>query len=566
MEKQIQPQTGSRGKEGYGTSRSVLANTRESYEISYAKLKQLHDEAYAHVSQAIHLEEANRKSEAIAKYQSGLQLINNGLFRPCIEMPEKAQVIYQKLTTARAQVMSRLNALTSQEASSRDSSPSNDRFMEVDSSPDEQLGGAASSSRTLTEPAPPTQKTSSPKKRPAPSQDIGDSIMSDNYINEMPKNPNACEVFRIPEGIQVFFIGKNGTVSAPSYTGPLKIYKFMDKKPNVENAPTAFLEVAGWAFPLLPGQSPILHSETGAYMFPDVISAQAGGYVGILLSDDVAPVVKEAFEKLLNRLSALVIEAPQSDATAIKEVKPHPPLKKIKESEDHVSDTISKGLVKGAEWIAWGLFKGAEKTSDLLDYSSLKLKEHISPEQEHVQVDYKYQTGLNIASSTSQKAVQVSGFLVDKLGDATKALGSYLAPHVKNIGESLVPESYRVASKPGGKSDVESVITVAAGGLKGIGTVYLGLEAAAKRLTKAVRNNTVDVVNHKYGPEVGRATDTALDAAINTGFTVYNVQHMGIKALATRTAKETGRTVVEDYTGENMKPSDVTSHHVAKRE
>ncbi|XP_014675879.1 PREDICTED: spartin-like isoform X2 [Priapulus caudatus] len=501
MEKQIQPQTGSRGKEGYGTSRSVLANTRESYEISYAKLKQLHDEAYAHVSQAIHLEEANRKSEAIAKYQSGLQLINNGLFRPCIEMPEKAQVIYQKLTTARAQVMSRLNALTSQEASSRDSSPSNDRFMEVDSSPDEQLGGAASSSRTLTEPAPPTQKTSSPKKRPAPSQDIGDSIMSDNYINEMPKNPNACEVFRIPEGIQVFFIGKNGTVSAPSYTGPLKIYKFMDKKPNVENAPTAFLEVAGWAFPLLPGQSPILHSETGAYMFPDVISAQAGGYVGILLSDDVAPVVKEAFEKLLNRLSALVIEAPQSDATAIKEVKPHPPLKKIKESEDHVSDTISKGLVK-----------------------------------------------------------------VDKLGDATKALGSYLAPHVKNIGESLVPESYRVASKPGGKSDVESVITVAAGGLKGIGTVYLGLEAAAKRLTKAVRNNTVDVVNHKYGPEVGRATDTALDAAINTGFTVYNVQHMGIKALATRTAKETGRTVVEDYTGENMKPSDVTSHHVAKRE
>ena len=108
----------------------------------------------------------------------------------------------------------------------------------------------------------------------------------------------------------------------------------------------------------------------------------------------------------------------------------------------------------------------------------------------------------------------------------------------------------------------------------GFGTVYLALEKAAKNLAKSIADETVSVVQHKwvlfyldssfcsisfingrfcliinfrYGKEVGTATENALYATGNLGLTVNNARNLGVKAIAKRAAKDTGKAVVEDY-------------------
>ncbi len=51
----------------------------------------------------------------------------------------------------------------------------------------------------------------------------------------------------------------------------------------------------------------------------------------------------------------------------------------------------------------------------------------------------------------------------------------------------------------------------------------------------------------RYGKDVGNATENALYATGNLGLTVNNARNLGVKALAKRTAKDTGKAVLEDY-------------------
>ncbi len=60
---------------------------------------------------------------------------------------------------------------------------------------------------------------------------------------------------------------------------------------------------------------------------------------------------------------------------------------------------------------------------------------------------------------------------MDGVGKATMALARQLAPHVRKQGEKLLPAS--VAKKSGdGKSKIDDVMEVAAGGLQGLCFVY----------------------------------------------------------------------------------------------
>ena len=71
------------------------------------------------------------------------------------------------------------------------------------------------------------------------------------------------------------------------------------------------------------------------------------------------------------------------------------------------------------------------------------------------------------------------------------------------------------------KSNKQVVIAsnIASGSIEAISTVYVALENSSKILAKNIANNTVDIVQHKYGSEVGQVTDNALSAAGNTYLT-----------------------------------------------
>lgn len=53
--------------------------------------------------------------------------------------------------------------------------------------------------------------------------------------------------------------------------------------------------------------------------------------------------------------------------------------------------------------------------------------------------------------------------------------------------------------------------------------------------------------NLKYGNDAGHATDNAVNSAINVGVTAFNIDHIGIKAIVKKTAKETSHSILEEY-------------------
>jgi hypothetical protein len=58
-------------------------------------------------------------------------------------------------------------------------------------------------------------------------------------------------------------------MSVPTYPEDLKIFKFHPDKKRGPDEANAFIQVGGWVYPLIAGRSPVLHSDFGAYVFPN---------------------------------------------------------------------------------------------------------------------------------------------------------------------------------------------------------------------------------------------------------------------------------------------------------
>lgn len=153
--------------------------------------------------------------------------------------------------------------------------------------------------------------------------------------------------------------------------------------------------------------------------------------------------------------------------------------------------------------------------------------------------------GLSVARQATGGAVKVSQFLVNGLCTVASTIGKELAPHVKKHGSKLIPESIKKDNDS--KAKFDGALVVAASGVQGFATVWNGLECAAKCIAKSVAAETVHTVKHKYGSAAGKVTDNAVNSAINVGVTAFNIEHLGIKAIVRRTAKETGTAILDDY-------------------
>jgi len=102
-----------------------------------------------------------------------------------------------------------------------------------------------------------------------------------------PAMTNADLLCRIDAGVQVYYITPEGYVSAPSYPTCLSIYLLTEQPGNAASAstPPAFLQVGDWIYPLLPGQSPVLQSTWGSYIFPDISSSVPGNVIFCVVWD-----------------------------------------------------------------------------------------------------------------------------------------------------------------------------------------------------------------------------------------------------------------------------------------
>merc|ERR1712115_557053 len=94
-------------------------------------------------------------------------------------------------------------------------------------------------------------------------------------------------------------------------------------------------------------------------------------------------------------------------------------------------------------------------------------------------------------------------------------------------------------------SSMRQIANVAYGGLLAYGTVYDGLEKSAKVLGSSLQKESVQVVEHQYGKEAAAVATDSMSAAGNAVMTYLNVQSLGAKGLAKKTAKNTGKTLAK---------------------
>lgn len=92
------------------------------------------------------------------------------------------------------------------------------------------------------------------------------------------------------------------------------------------------------------------------------------------------------------------------------------------------------------------------------------------------------------------------------------------------------------------------VLTVAAGAVEGFGTVYDGLEKSAGILGKNLSQNSVKIIQHKYGTNAGALATDTFDTVGNLINLNKNVRGLITpKGLAKRTFKGTGKAIIGDF-------------------
>lgn len=94
---------------------------------------------------------------------------------------------------------------------------------------------------------------------------------------------------------------------------------------------------------------------------------------------------------------------------------------------------------------------------------------------------------------------------------------------------------------------MNGVLNLTAGAVEGFGTVYSGLEKSAAILGNNLSNNSVKIIQHKYGSSAGNVAAGAFDTVGNLINVGQNVNYMTPKGLAKRAAKNTGKAIVSEF-------------------
>merc|ERR1711953_312915 len=249
--------------------------------------------------------------------------------------------------------------------------------------------------------------------------------------------------------------------------------------------------------------------------FPDAYGEDEGAAVGIVIADDSAfNVDGEAQVQLAKLLDELTISLKKEEA-------------KDNDTNEHKLGPVGLAVFKGAKVVGKKVEQGAENSRKLIEYvaDKQKAKIQVQDDPKDAKVNAALKTTVKGANYATKATVKVSGFVANRLGKLSKGLSNHLA------------------KKPRSSSSMYNLMDAARGGLLAYGTVYSSLEESAKVLGKSMKDNSVQVVEKKYGQEAGQLHLEAMTAAGNAAMTYMNIQSCGAKGLVKRTAKDTGKQV-----------------------
>lgn len=186
-------------------------------------------------------------------------------------------------------------------------------------------------------------------------------------------------------------------------------------------------------YPLIPGVSPCFRTEYGAFIFPDIQSEVQGAAIGLVVPKSADEIVSEILEAILH---GIVRQIEKEEAEEEGEEGER------KRDRRYASERISDNIVQGACFISNGLVKGTEQVGKLVSYTTPYIISKINGAPMNAPpVSHKVVNGIEIAKATTGIAVGVTSYVAGKVGNATVALGKFLAPHVHAQGSKLLSRS-----------------------------------------------------------------------------------------------------------------------------
>lgn len=321
--------------------------------------------------------------------------------------------------------------------------------------------------------------------RPRTFLELAEALQSFEYDFTDAKNlPNVLELLFSCEGVKLYHINANGEVATANESSTLRIVRldqditqnleatyFMqiicssaaeeiqqdnddvendedeldnaicddddddDDKPVVkkvrENTPPKATD-SSLIYPLVPGVSPCFRTKYGAFIFPDIQSEIQGAAIGIVVPKSADEIVFEILEAILHGIVREVEETEEEEEAA----------EEATRERRYASDRISDNIVQGACFISNGLVKGTEQVGKFVSFTTPYIISKMNKAPENAPpVSHKVANGIEIAKSATGIAVGVTSFVAGKVGNATMALGKFLAPHVHAQGSKLLSKS-----------------------------------------------------------------------------------------------------------------------------
>ncbi|XP_042231033.1 protein spartin-like isoform X2 [Homarus americanus] len=532
------------------SSSTDAATPEEEFENTYKEAYRLIDHGIVLVTQGLN-------TQAAAVLQKGLTVVDKALsikveaFNSNAEKIQQYTAMQHKMRCTRKEVLSHFTDVQTVGAPGaamapqvEDAPPSYDDYLR---SLDEDKSGnnSAGSSGNVSYPR---LNAFDPQVQEAAFAEIADT----STVTPVMSPQQGEMIFQIENGVQIFFIQPDGGVTSPSYPSFLAVFTVQEAIGSATAATAArgFIQVGEWSYPLIPAQSPVLHSFYGAYIFPDAGNSVPGSSVGVIIPDTVDKEKKEFFEQILMQMTSY-----QEQVV--------PPGVDSEEQKRIIQQSTSQRIAAGAETLSKGVVWGAEKLGELISYGSESLKGYVQPVEQKKEIDPKWHTSAKVARNVSSKAVKISGFLLSNVGKATMALGRTLAPHLQKQGTRAISHLTGQKEKEA-SANMDGVLEVASGALRGASTIYLSLETAAATLATNITDNTVKVVAHKYGEDAGALADNTLYAVGQTAWAGHNIASLGVKGIAKRTAKDTGKALIHQHESKKKTSTSASAEPVEK--
>ncbi|XP_059620661.1 protein spartin [Phlebotomus argentipes] len=489
----------------------------ENWNATYVEIKKKHDEAYNIVQDACNEDVKENLEVALEKYRIGLEAINAVLSiivccpEPADNTWKDAMKMIRNVRQAKPAVEKRIDSLV--------------RYFDE---------------KRLKEGHP--------------------TVYSElvRTLKELKSSPEDTEMIRelvfCCENVKFYTIKQDGTVTLTMDNTVLEIWKYTKVTPEASsNHGTFCLQVMKTAapvlatvmngqeiadnphhtdilltYPLLPGVSPCFRTRFGAIILPDLgAPPSADATVGIEVEGPPDEVLLEILDEILK----CVYRQPEDE-----------PSKRAPRSL-----AMTEKMTKGAFYISQGLIRGSQKTGELITYTTPYLISRMAKAPLSAPpVSTGVRTSVEVAKTVTGTAASVTGFMAQKLGSATMALGRFIAPRLQEQGSRLLSHSLGM-SQADATEKVSDALTVAAGAVEAFSTVYLGLEESASILGRSLSSNSVKVIEHKYGPSAANLASSTFETAGNMFALSQNVKLMTPKGLAKKTAKSAGKALVEDF-------------------